>query len=66
MRPDQLLAIGTTAFVGYNSGVILWELGKPNSTECPKCAWTRIALGGALALGGLYLAFVAPRDGGKS
>lgn len=57
MKPVQFFAVGVTAFVGYNSAVILWELGKPNSTECPKCAWTRVAVGAALAATGLFLAF---------
>lgn len=56
--PIQLLAIGVTAFVGYNTTVILWELGKPGSTECPKCAYTRIGVGVAVAVSALYMGFI--------
>lgn len=44
------------AYGVYNASVIVWELNKPGSRVCPKCARTRIALGLALAAAGGYLA----------
>ena len=44
------------AFGVYNSSVIQWELNKPGSRVCPKCANTRIALGLGLSVVGTYLA----------
>jgi hypothetical protein len=57
VRPDQLLALAVAAFEVYNSAVIVWELEKPGSTVCAKCALTRLALGAAVAGVGLVLAF---------
>jgi hypothetical protein len=54
---NKLFALGVAGFVAYNSTVILWELGKPNSRVCPKCAVTRVLLGSGLAATGLVLAF---------
>ena len=45
------MAFGVAAFVVYNSAVILWELGKPNTQVCKKCAYTRIGVGAAVAVG---------------
>ncbi|MCA9839806.1 MAG: hypothetical protein KC422_23055 [Trueperaceae bacterium] len=46
---STVLKVGVIGFVLYNSTVILWELKKPNSQVCPKCANTRLAVGAALA-----------------
>ncbi len=54
---NKLFALGVAGFVAYNSSVILWELGKPDSRVCPKCAVTRVLLGSGLAVTGLVLAF---------
>lgn len=57
MMPVQVLALAVAGFVAYNSSVIVWELEKPGSKVCPKCAVTRIAVGGGIAAAGLVLAF---------
>ncbi len=54
---NKLFALGVAGFVAYNSTVIFWELGKPDSRVCPKCAIARVLLGSGLAMTGLVLAF---------
>lgn len=47
---------GVLAFGIYNTTVINWELNKEGSRVCPKCAYTRMALGmGMSAIAGLML-----------
>jgi hypothetical protein len=48
-------AATTIAFVAYNSAVIVWEMGKDGNTICPKCAYTRLAVGAGLAAWALWL-----------
>jgi hypothetical protein len=52
----KYFALGVAGFVAYNNTVIFWELGKPKSQVCPKCAATRVVLGTGLAAVGLWLA----------
>jgi hypothetical protein len=57
MLEFRLFSLGVAAFTVYNSSVILWELVKPESRVCRKCAVTRITIGAGLAAAGLALAF---------
>jgi hypothetical protein len=57
MLEFRLFSLGVAAFTVYNSSVILWELGKPESRVCRKCAVARITIGAGLAAAGLTLAF---------
>jgi hypothetical protein len=45
---------GVAAFAVYNSSVIQWELNKPGSMVCPKCAFTRMGLGLAMGAAAAY------------
>ena len=38
----------------YNSAAVYWELKKPGSRVCPKCAYTRIVVGATLAAWGTF------------
>jgi hypothetical protein len=62
MNSFRYFAFGVAGFVAYNNTVILWELGKPNSRVCPKCAVTRVVVGSGLAVVGLVLAFSSRKD----
>ena len=46
---QNALPLGVIGFIIYNTSVIQWELNKPGSRVCPKCANTRIAVGAGLA-----------------
>jgi hypothetical protein len=48
--PEQWLALAVAGFVIYNTTVIGWELNKPGSRVCFKCAATRMILGAGLAV----------------
>ena len=51
-----LFPASVAAFGVYNTSVIQWELDKPGSRVCPKCANTRMALGLGLTVVSSYLA----------
>jgi ribosomal protein S12 len=59
MPNSKLLSLAFPASVAafglYNTATIGWELKKPNSTTCPKCARTRMIVGVALAAWGSYV-----------
>lgn len=64
MNTSRAFALAVAAFAAYNGAAILWEQGKPNSTQCAKCAYTRIAVGAGVAVAGLVLAFGGTRPAG--
>lgn len=53
---NTLFPLSVAAFGVYNTSVIQWELNKPGSRVCPKCANTRMVLGLGLTVVGSYLA----------
>jgi hypothetical protein len=55
--PQNAFYGAVAAFGVYNTSVIQWELNKPNSTECPKCAYTRIAIGLTLSAVAAWLLY---------
>lgn len=54
---ENLFPISVIGFAVYNTAVIEWELKKPNSTECHKCARTREIFGIGLAAWAGFLMF---------
>ncbi|AEB12037.1 hypothetical protein Marky_1298 [Marinithermus hydrothermalis DSM 14884] len=54
MEMSVVFPFAVALFGLYNTAVVDWELTKPGSRVCPKCAYTRMVLGTVLAAWGAY------------